>query len=184
MDAKAYGQLHPFLSLQMRVQGGRHGLDNPQTSVCGALRVIFMGLRIANIDEQAIPEIRRDMPIKALDDLSTDGLIRPDHLPQVFGVELGSQCCGIHQITKQDSELAAFRLRWVRCGSWQRRMCVLLRRWLRQWGTGHRWCVRFPSPDQASSCLINDLRGREEDGVFEVFKAGLIQSKLPRQGPI
>ena len=74
----------------------------------GPLGVIFMGLGIAKIDEQPIAEILRDMPLKALDDLGTGGLIGPHHLPQVFRVELTGEHGRVHQVTEQDGELAAF----------------------------------------------------------------------------
>ena len=54
------------------------------------------------------------MPLKAGDHLSTGVLIGPDHLAQVFRVELSSEGRGIHQITEQHGELAPF-------GVWGRR---------------------------------------------------------------
>ena len=50
--------------------------------------VIFMGLGIAKVDEEPIPEELGDMSIVALDNLGTDPLIRTDHVTIVFRVEL------------------------------------------------------------------------------------------------
>ena len=70
-----------------------------------------MRLGIAKIDQQAIAEILGDMPLKALDDLGTGGLIGAHHLPQIFGIELAGERGRIHQVTEQHGELAAFGLR-------------------------------------------------------------------------
>ena len=47
-----------------------------------------MCLGIAKVHEETIPEQLGDMSIIALDDFGTDALIRTDHVPVVFGVEL------------------------------------------------------------------------------------------------
>ena len=70
-----------------------------------------MRLGIAKIDQQAIAEILGDMPLKALDDLSTGSLVGAHHLPQIFGIELAGERGRIHQVTEQHGELAAFGLR-------------------------------------------------------------------------
>ena len=51
-----------------------------------------MRLGITRIDQQAIPEILGDMPVKALDDLGTDSLVGTHHLAQIFGIELAGEC--------------------------------------------------------------------------------------------
>jgi len=48
------------------------------------------------------------MPLKALDDLSTGRLVDPHDFPVIFGIKLASQASGVHQITEQHGELAAF----------------------------------------------------------------------------
>ena len=70
-----------------------------------------MRLGIAKIDQQTIAEILRDMPLKALDDLGTGGLLGTHHLPQIFGIELAGERGRIHQVTEQHGELPAFGLR-------------------------------------------------------------------------
>jgi hypothetical protein len=47
-----------------------------------------MGPRIAEVDQQPIAEVLGDMPLKALDDFSTPGLIGPYDLAEFFGVQL------------------------------------------------------------------------------------------------
>ena len=72
--------------------------------------VIFMRLGIAKIHQEPLPEELSDVSIKACNDLRTDALIRTDHLPVLFGVELGRELRGIDQVTEQHRELAAFGL--------------------------------------------------------------------------
>src|SRR5467141_1869289 len=74
MDAEARGDPHPVALLQVGVQG-LHGPDNPEPGAHGALGVVFMGLGIAKVDEQAIAEILGNVPVHAFDHLSTGVLV-------------------------------------------------------------------------------------------------------------
>src|SRR5262249_25459553 len=65
-----------------------HRSKNSQTSPYCSLCVIFMCLGIAEIDEETITEQLSDMPIVAPDNFGTHLLIRPYHVPVLFGVEL------------------------------------------------------------------------------------------------
>src|SRR5262249_29377743 len=67
-------QPDPVRASQASVQGSE-GRDDPEASTYGALGIVFMRLRIATVDQQAIAEILRDMPLKALDDLGAGGLV-------------------------------------------------------------------------------------------------------------
>ena len=51
MDTKAHSELYALLSLQTRIQTCCDGLDNPQTGMCGALRIILMSDRPAKVNE-------------------------------------------------------------------------------------------------------------------------------------
>ena len=66
-----------------------HRSEDTKASAYSPLHIIFMGLRIAKIDEEAVTEILGDMPVKALDHRCARGLVGAHDLPQVFGVELG-----------------------------------------------------------------------------------------------
>jgi len=183
VDPHADRQADPRPLSQAAVEGVQR-LDNAQPGMHSALRIVFMRLGIAKIDQQAVAEILGDMPVKALDDLGTGGLVGAHHLPQIFGIELARERGRIHQVTEQHSELAAFRVRWVRGGCWQLRVCVLLRRWLGQWRGWLRWCASVPSPNQAAvSVLDHRMLGIEEFGL-EVCEQRVVQGKLTLQRPI
>ena len=49
-------------------------------------------------------------PIIAVDDFGTDPLIGTDHFPILFGVELGGECGGVHQVTEHHGQLTSFRV--------------------------------------------------------------------------
>ena len=66
-----------------------HRIKNSQTSPYSSLGVIFMSVGIAKVHQEPIPQELRNVPVIALDDLSTDFLVRTDHFPVVFRVELG-----------------------------------------------------------------------------------------------
>jgi hypothetical protein len=64
--------------------------------------------RITEVDEQAVAQILRNMPLKAGNHLGAGVLIGQDHLTPVFRVELAGEHGRVHQVTEQDGELAAF----------------------------------------------------------------------------
>ena len=84
-----------------------HGCDHAQTGPYSPLRIVFMRLRIAKVDEQAITEILCNVPLQALDHHGACGLVGTNNLTQVFGVELACQDRGVHQIAEQHSQLTA-----------------------------------------------------------------------------
>jgi hypothetical protein len=118
MDAEAHGQLDTPLSLQAGIEAP-HRRQNLQSSVYGTSGVVFMSLRIAEVDQEAVPEVLGNMAIKAADYLSAGLLIGTHHVSEIFGVELAGQGSGVYDITKQDRELAAFRIRSA-AGHWRR----------------------------------------------------------------
>jgi len=69
---------------------------------------------IAEVDQQAITEILRDMPLKASDHLGAGLLIGAHHLAQVFGVKLAGEYGRVHQVTEQHSKLTTFCVGRVR----------------------------------------------------------------------
>ena len=83
-------------------------MEDTQPRAYGSLGVIFMGLGIAKIDEETIPEQLGDMSFIALDDFRADFLICMDHVPIVFGIELGGEFSGIDQVAEHHRELTAF----------------------------------------------------------------------------
>ena len=91
-----------------------------------------MGLGIAKVHQESIPKQLGDMSIKALDDFGTGCLIRTDHVPIVFGVELRGECGGVDQVTEHHGELAAFGVRGVRAAGagacWVGWACLGIRR--------------------------------------------------------
>jgi hypothetical protein len=118
MDADADGEPQAVGLYQTSVQC-LHGVQDAQAGAHGAPDVILMGLRIAKVHQQAIAEILRDMPVKALDDLDTAGLISQHDLAEVFWVELTSEAGGVCQVTEQHRELTAFGFGRTRCGAWR-----------------------------------------------------------------
>ena len=117
VDAEPHGQAHPVLSLQARIQRPQ-GLDHPEPAADGPLDLVFMGLGIAEVHQQAIAEVLGNVAVKALDDLGTGGLIGPYHGAEVFRIESTRQHRRVHQVTEQDGELAAFGVR-----GWRRGRC-------------------------------------------------------------
>ena len=87
------------------------GVEYPEPGPYRPRRIIFVGLGIAEVDEQTIAEILRDMPVKTGDYLGAGVLIGLHHLLQVFGVKLCRERGRADQVTEEHRELAPFR-RW------------------------------------------------------------------------
>src|SRR5215510_9772495 len=126
MYAHTESELSPFVSLQACIQVF-HRRKNAQPSPYCSLRIVFMRLGIAEIDEETVTEQLGDMPIVALDHVGTHPLIGTDDSPVLFGIELRREFGGIDQVTEHDGELAAFGVWCVLCGWWRfvSRWCFL-----------------------------------------------------------
>jgi hypothetical protein len=77
-----------------------------------------MCLGVAEVDQQPVTEILRDMPLKTGNHLGAGVLISPHHLAEVFGVELTGQRSRVYQVTEQHGELTALGVGSGRCDSW------------------------------------------------------------------
>ena len=84
-----------------------HSCDHTQTCPHSSLRIVFMRLGIAKVDEQAIAEILRNVPLQTLDHRGACGLVGADDLTAGLRVELARQGRGVHQIAEQHRELTA-----------------------------------------------------------------------------
>src|SRR4029453_8915758 len=98
------GELDTFGFLQTCIQVFHRSEDAQACSYC-SMRIIFMGVGIAEIDEQTITEQLGNMSFIALDDFRADFLVCTYHVPVVFGIELGGEAGGIDQIAKHHSQL-------------------------------------------------------------------------------
>jgi hypothetical protein len=90
MDAQAYSQLDPSLLSQVRIalpQGFYYSEPGPHRP----LGLVFVRQGVAEVDQQAVAEVLRDMPLIPGDDLGTGVLIGSYHLAPLFRVELARQ---------------------------------------------------------------------------------------------
>ena len=100
-------------------------------------------------------------------------LIGADDLAQVFRVELTGERRGVHQITEQHGELAAFRVRRSRatwCSRCLRRRDVGRGR-QRPWRGGGRCAGRPTGPDEHAALFIHRQLFRIDQVIFEMLPA-------------
>jgi hypothetical protein len=88
MDTHTDSELYTFRLLQTSIEVS-HGIEDTQARAYRSMSIIFMGLRIAEIDQETITKVLGNIAIIALDDVGTHPLIPADHVPVVFGIELG-----------------------------------------------------------------------------------------------
>src|SRR5215468_11444968 len=109
MNPYTDGELDALGLLQTGIEVS-HGSKNSQPSPYCSLRIIFMGMGVAKVDQETIAKVLGNIAIIALDNVGTHPLIRPYHVPVLFGVELAGKFGRVHQIAKHDSELPSFRV--------------------------------------------------------------------------
>jgi hypothetical protein len=78
------------------------------------LGVVLMGLRISEIDEDAVAHVLGHEPAITPDHLGHAALIGPDHLPEVLGVHTRRKLCRPDDITEHYRQLTALSLRAAR----------------------------------------------------------------------
>ena len=179
----AHGQSDPMLLFHAGGEG-LHRLDHRQAGPHGALRVVFVRQRIAKVDQQAIAQVLRNVPVEALDDRGTGGLVGSHHGAVVLRVEVPGQRCRVHQVAEQDGELAAFRLRGDTCDVGHLDRCGRL-------GSADGWCWDrrcggrcLSHPDQDSAALVACQVLGFDEFHLEVFEVGIVQLKPALQGAI
>src|ERR1051326_6590437 len=163
MDTDAHGEPHTPGLFQTGVQGP-HGVEDAQTGTHGPLGIIFMRLRIAKVDQQAIAQILGNIPVKTLEHLDTGRLIGQHDLTEVFRVELTGEAGGVGQIAEQHRELTALGLRRPRGSAWGGIL-------------GRRVCL----PAQATPRVIEYLRMRVEEFVLQDRELRVIEVELELQ---
>jgi hypothetical protein len=99
VNAEPYRQADAFVLLQAGIQR-LHGVEHPQARTDRPLRVVFMRVWIAKVNQQAIPKILGDIPPKLLDHLGARGLIGAHDLSEIFRVELAGKSSRVDQVTE------------------------------------------------------------------------------------
>src|SRR5262245_17934685 len=130
MDADSYRQGHTP-SLGEAAIRRPHGLQDSQPTLYRALGIVLMRLRIAEVDEQAIPQVLGDMPAEALDNGHAGGLISPNHLAQILRIKLSGETSGIGEVAEHHRELSSLGVccgssRYQRVGAVSRETCCVL----------------------------------------------------------
>jgi hypothetical protein len=72
-----------------------------------ALRVVFVRLRIAEISQDAVAEILRDVTFVGPDRLRAHALVVVQHLAQVFGIDALGELRRAHQVAEHHAQLPA-----------------------------------------------------------------------------
>ncbi len=91
----------------------RQWLESRHDAERGANRsfgVVLVRVRVAEIDQQAVSHVARDVAVERLDRRAAGPLEGADHLAQVFGVHAPRERRRPHEITEHDSQLPAFGL--------------------------------------------------------------------------
>jgi hypothetical protein len=96
-------------------------LDHRQPGAHRPLGIVFMRLRIAEIDQHAIAHIFGDKAVEAADRLGDCAVIGADQLPQILRVETRRECRRADEIAEHHRQLAPLGLGRRRCIAGSRR---------------------------------------------------------------
>jgi hypothetical protein len=72
-------------------------------------RVVLVGLRVAEIHQQAVPDVFGDVALEAAGDVGAGLLVGAQHLAQVLRIELARQLGRAHQIDEHHGQLPPLR---------------------------------------------------------------------------
>ncbi len=167
-----------------------HGLHHPQPGPHRPLGVIFVRPGVAEIDQQAIAEILRNMSFITGNHLGAGLLVGAHHRAQVFRVELAGEPGRVHQVTKQHGELAPFGVRKARlswCGGSRDGLACLDGRLMGCLWQRCDWCQCRPSvagPDKNAAVLIGGHPLGVDQFFLQVFEVVVIQSEPAFQRPV
>jgi hypothetical protein len=147
-----------------------------------------MGVGIAEIDEQTVTEQLGNVSIKALNDFRASTLVCTDDFSILFGIELGGEFGGIHEVAEHHRELPSFRVgRSMGC---RREKCnlrgwlFLSSRWLGSLVCVSGYCLWVTCPDQYRAFFVRGKSFGFDNFVFEVFEILVIEVKSSFQGSI
>src|SRR5262245_18722810 len=110
MDTDTNCQHRPREMGQTRAQRLAGGKEAQACQYC-TVRIVFVGLRVAKIDEDCSTDLRGDLPLQGGDNLATGLLPGLDDVVPVFRIAVSFQAQGVYQDTRHDGDLAAL------CGS-------------------------------------------------------------------
>jgi len=179
-------ELDAFVLLQTGIQVC-HRSEDTQACSYRSLGIVFMGLGIAEVHQESIPQELSNVTVIASNHLNAGDLISTDHVPVVFGIELAGECGRIDEITKHHRELPSFRV-----GRCRREKCNLRRRLFlhsrllcglsRLRGDFLSTC-RVASPDETLAFVLSD-RVHVKDFLLQVVEVVVIEVKTSLEGTI
>jgi hypothetical protein len=91
----------------------RHGGDDGKAGAHGALGIVFVRCRIAEIDEHAIPHVLGDVAPEAGDLAGAAALKGRKDLPVLLRIEVAGERGRADHVAEQDRELAPLGGRWI-----------------------------------------------------------------------
>jgi hypothetical protein len=84
------------------------GVDQTQPGADGALGIVFMSPRVAEINEHAVAHVFGDKAVEPRDGFTDGVVVGADDRPQILGVEAGRQRCRADHIAEHYRQLPTF----------------------------------------------------------------------------
>ena len=106
VNPQADGQVDPEVPPEPLVQSPNL-FDDLQPGAHSPLGIILVGERMAEVDQEPIAQVLRDVPLEAADHLGADLLVGPHDLAQLLGIEPLRERGRAHQVAEHDRQLAA-----------------------------------------------------------------------------
>jgi len=101
------GDAEPHTQLLPRGQSADR-LDYRQPRPHRSLGIVFMRLRVAEIDQHPVAHVLGDKPVEAADRRGDDAVVVADQLAQILRVMTGRECRRADQVAEHHRQLPAF----------------------------------------------------------------------------
>lgn len=95
---------------QVRVDG-LHAVHDSQDRSHGTNRAVIVGARIAEVDQQPIAQVLRDVAVMGSKRDGRCFVVRAQHLAEVLGIDPGRQVCRADQVAEKHGQLPSLGVR-------------------------------------------------------------------------
>ena len=107
VDAHSHGQTGVPTRLNLTV-GCLNRLYDLKPGVHGPHGIVFVRGGEAEVDQQTVAEVLRDVAVVLADHVARDALVVNDNLAKLFGIQTPGEGSGVHEVAEQHGDVAAF----------------------------------------------------------------------------
>jgi hypothetical protein len=120
VDRQPHGHPDAVVALQAGVQPG-DGLEDPQPSPHGLVRVILVRGGVSEVDQHAVAEVLRDVAVEPSHNRGTARVVLTQDLAELLRIQSPRQRGRLHEVTEHHGQLAPLACRRIVIAQQRRR---------------------------------------------------------------